>query len=112
MKIQINNINRYVSKDGLKDVCKKVHYTMTVSKTVGKYEDVVTYDVSAVGTVGLDAPDKNNYIAYKDLTEEKVKDWVKYALGEEKMASIETSLLNQIEEKISPTEAIGLPWND
>jgi hypothetical protein len=112
MKIQINNINRYVSKDGLKDVCKKVHYTMTVSKTVGKYEDVVTYDVSALGTVGLDAPDKNNYIAYKDLTEEKVKDWVKYALGEEKMAKIETSLLNQIEEKISPTEAIGLPWND
>jgi hypothetical protein len=112
MKIQINNINRYVSKNGLKDVCKKVHYTMTVSKTVGKYEDVVTYDVSAVGTVGLDAPDKNNYIAYKDLTEEKVKDWVKYALGEEKMAKIETSLLNQIEEKISPTEAIGLPWND
>ena len=112
MKIQINNIDRYVSKDGLKDVCKTVHYTMIVSKTVGKYEDVVTYDVSALGTVGLDAPDKNNYIAYKDLTEEKVKDWVKYALGEEKMAKIETSLLNQIEEKISPTEAIGLPWND
>jgi hypothetical protein len=33
-------------------------------------------------------------------------------LGEEKMAAIETSLLNQVEEKISPTEAIGLPWND
>ena len=112
MKIQINNINRYVSKDGLKDVCNRVHYTMIVSKTVGKYEDVVTYDVSALGTVRLDAPNSNDYIAYEDLTEEKVQDWVKYALGEEKMANIETSLLNQIEEKISPTEAIGLPWND
>jgi hypothetical protein len=112
MKIQINNIDRYVSKDGLKDVCKTVHYTMIVSKTIGKYEDVVTYDVSAIGTVGLDAPNSDDYIAYEDLTEENVKDWVKYALGEEKMAAIETSLLNQVEEKISPTEAIGLPWND
>ena len=53
MKIQINNIDRYVSKDGLKDVCKTVHYTMIVSKTVGKYEDVVTYDVSAAGETNL-----------------------------------------------------------
>ena len=112
MKIQINNIDRYVSKDGLKDVCKTVHYTMIVSKTIGKYEDVVTYDVSAIGTVWLDEPNSDDYIEYKNLSEEKVKDWVKYALGEEKMAAIETSLLNQIEEKISPTEAIGLPWND
>ena len=92
MKIQINNIDRYVSKDGLQDVCKTVHYTMIVSKTIGKYEDVVTYDVSAIGTVELDAPNSNDYISYEDLTKENVKDWVKYALGEEKMAAIETSL--------------------
>ena len=112
MKIQINNINRYVSKDGLKDVCHSVLYTMIVSKTVGKYDNISTYNVSAMGTVHLDMPDSDNYIEYKDLTEEKVKDWVKYALGEEKMANIETSLLNQVEEKISPSEAVGLPWND
>jgi hypothetical protein len=112
MKIQINNIDRLKSKDGLQDVCETIHYTMIVSKTLGKYEDVVTYDVSAIGTVRLDSPDSNNYIKYNDLTEENIKDWVKYALGEEKMASIETSLLNQIEEKISPNKLIGLPWND
>jgi|5_EtaG_2_1085323.scaffolds.fasta_scaffold27694_6 hypothetical protein len=112
MKIQINNIDRLKSENGLTDVCKTIHYTMIVSKTIGKYEDVVTYDVSAIGTVGLDSPDSNNYIKYNDLTEENIKDWVKYSLGEEKMANIETSLLNQVEEKISPNKLIGLPWND
>ena len=112
MKIQINNIDRLKSDNGLQDVCKTIHYTMIVSKTVGKYEDVITYDVSAIGAVGLDEPNSDDYIAYEDLTEENVKDWVKYALGEEKMAAIETSLLNQIEEKISPNKLVGLPWND
>jgi hypothetical protein len=45
------------------------------------------------------------------LTEALVVEWVKTALGgEEKVAEIEAALQAQIDERLAPTKAAGLPW--
>ena len=48
---------------------------------------------------------------FENLTEEVVVGWVKEALGgEEKVAEIEAALQNQIDLKITPVSAAGVPW--
>jgi len=37
--------------------------------------------------------------------------WVTSQLGEEKVASIDAALDAQIDEKLAPTKASGMPWN-
>jgi hypothetical protein len=50
-------------------------------------------------------------VDFADLTEEVVVGWVKEALGgEEKVAEIEAALQAQIDEKVAPTKAAGVPW--
>ncbi len=79
-----------------------IHYTVTLSdqgETVGAY-----------GSVGLGDPDPDNYTAFDDITKEQAIQWTKDALGDEQIASIETALANQLEQKINPTSASGVPW--
>ena len=50
-------------------------------------------------------------VEFADLTEALVVEWVKEALGgEEKVAEIEAALQNQIDTKITPVSAAGVPW--
>jgi hypothetical protein len=49
--------------------------------------------------------------AYADLTEEIVVGWCKEQLGDEKVDSIDVALDAQIDEKLAPTKASGMPWN-
>jgi hypothetical protein len=55
-------------------------------------------------TVSLD------FTPYDELTKEQVVGWVKDALGEEQVTSVEESLANQIQKKLNPTDASGIPW--
>jgi hypothetical protein len=64
----------------------------------------------AYGSVGFNDPDPTNFTPYDQLTKEQVVSWVKGALGEEQVASVEESLANQIEKKLNPTDASGIPW--
>jgi hypothetical protein len=64
----------------------------------------------AYGSVGFSDPDPVNFTPYDQLTKEQVVGWVKDALGEEQVASVEESLANQIEQKLNPTDASGIPW--
>ena len=64
----------------------------------------------AYGSVGFGDPDPDNYTPFDQLLEDQVIDWVKTALGDEQVASIEASLETQIQEKLNPTHAAGLPW--
>ena len=64
----------------------------------------------AYGSVGFGDPDPDNYTPFDQLLEDQVIDWVKTALGDEQVASIEASLEAQIQEKLNPTHAAGLPW--
>lgn len=66
---------------------------------------------SAYGSVGFSAPDPDAFTPYDELTKEQVVGWVKGALGEEQVTSTEEALANQIEQKLNPTDASGIPWS-
>ena len=83
----------------------------TVHYTVNAADD--TYSSGAYGTVNLAAPaEGDTVIAYADLTEAGVIEWVKTALGgEEKVTEIQAALQAQIDEQRTPTKATGTPWS-
>jgi hypothetical protein len=62
------------------------------------------------GSIGLGAPDPNNFVPFNQLTKEEVLNWVFEALGPDQVVLIQESLYNQIQEKLNPTSATGLPW--
>lgn len=76
------------------------HYTVDV-------EDG-TYRAGAYGSIGFERPE--NLIPYADLTEAQVIEWVKEALGSEKVLEIGQALLNQLSEQRAPSKAAGVPW--
>ena len=87
-----------------------VHYTVSaVSDVVDpSSENGGFYSAGAYGSVGLDGEVS---VPFEDLTEEVVVGWVKEALGgDEKVAEIEAALAAQIEQKITPSTAVGKPW--
>ena len=67
-----------------------------------------TYSSGAYGSLGLKRPE--NLIPYADLTEGTVIQWVKDALGEEKVQGILDALQGQLDEQRNPTKAAGVPW--
>ena len=65
------------------------------------------------GSIGFTVTeDPENFIPYEDLTKEIVVGWVQDAMGEEQVAGIATALAAQIEQKLHPTNAQGIPWNN
>ena len=110
MKTRINTIDRAISENELSDVCKTVHYSFYKEKTVGEGDDAKTYSALNIGTVGLDAPDSDNFTAYDDIKEDDVKKWVEAKVGTDRLADIETGLDAQIAEQETPTKATGKPW--
>ena len=67
-----------------------------------------TYNAGAYGSIGFERPE--NLIPYSSLKEADVIGWVQDALGNEKVAEIETALENQLSEQRSPSKASGVPW--
>lgn len=65
---------------------------------------------SAYGSVGFGDPDPANFVPFSQLTKEEVLNWVFEALGVDQVVGIQESLYNQIQDKINPTSATGLPW--
>ena len=76
------------------------HYTVDVNDG--------TYSAGAYGSIGFERPE--SLIPYMDLTKEQVVEWVKEALGADKVLEIGQALLAQIEEQRNPTKASGVPW--
>lgn len=66
--------------------------------------------VNAYGSVGFGDPDPSAYVPYDQLTEIEVLQWVFDALGSEQVTTINDSLAAQIEQKLHPTSAFGVPW--
>jgi hypothetical protein len=95
---KVANMERELS-DG---VVFTVHYTVT------RFKD--GEQAGAYGSLGFEAPEPDNLIPYADLTEEIVVGWCKEQLGEEKVIEIDAALDAQIEEKLAPTKASGMPW--
>ena len=81
-------------------------YVYTAHYTVDAHDG--TYSAGAYGSIGFERPE--NLIPYADLTKEQVVEWVKEALGSDKVLEIGQALLNQIDEQRNPTKAAGIPW--
>ena len=65
------------------------------------------------GSIGFTvAENPENFIPYADLTKEIVVGWVQDAMGEEQVSNIGTALHAQIQQKLHPTSAQGIPWNN
>lgn len=79
-----------------------IHYTVT------RYDQTET--AGAYGSVGLGDPDPDNYTPFDEITKDQAVGWVKDALGAEQVASIESALEKQIQEKLNPTHSAGVPW--
>jgi len=62
------------------------------------------------GSVGIGAPDPSNFTPFSSLTEEQVLGWVFDTLGVDQVVSIEEALYNQVQDKINPKDASGVPW--
>ena len=84
-------------------------YVYTAHWTVSLEEEGEA--ASAYGSVGFSDPDPDSFTPYDQLSKEQVVGWVKDALGTEQVVSIEESLANQIQQKINPTDASGIPWS-
>jgi hypothetical protein len=67
-----------------------------------------TYSSGAYGSIGFERPE--NLIPFADLQEEQIVQWVKEALGEEKVQGVLAALQGQLDEQRAPTKAAGVPW--
>lgn len=72
-------------------------------------ENDTEYSATNYGSVGVKYEPSETFTPYADLTKEKVLNWV-FENGVNK-TELETSLQNQINNKINPTEVQSpLPW--
>lgn len=85
------------------DVVFNVHWTM--NGVDGEYTG------SVYGSQSLTLDSGADFTPYPDLTEEQVVGWVKDAMGEEQVASLEANVAQQIDNQINPPVVNPpLPW--
>jgi hypothetical protein len=79
-----------------------VHYTVS-TEDQGEF-------ASVYGSVGLEAPDADDLIPYQDLDKATVISWVKNKLGTKQVATVEATLEQALQDRLSPKDASGTPW--
>ena len=75
--------------------CHTAHWTVT--RVDGDYS------ASSYGSQSLKTEDIKDFVPFDEVTSEMVDGWVKDAMGEETVTSIEESLDQQIEDQKNPT---------
>ena len=88
-------VDVHPQEEGETDVVYNVHWT--VAGVDGDYSS------SVIGTQNVFLSEGGDFIPFEDLTNEIIVEWTKESMGEEKVASIETGIANQIEALINPT---------
>ena len=100
----IANLERDISTGGV----KVAHWRVTEEETVGTGDDAVTYTASAYGTCGFTPdPSADGFIAYNDLTEATVLEWVHADVDQ---TETEAALTADIAAQKTPVTADGMPW--
>jgi hypothetical protein len=107
-------VDCYPTKDEqgveLDDVVYNIHWRLTGTE---EYE-AKTYTATVIGTqtVAADDIDPATFVPFDELTNEIATGWCTSAMGPEQVASLETSVANQLEGQIHPTSitlVIGQP---
>ena len=103
--------NTYTWKVGQCDRTLATGVITTLHYTVNATDEDGTYTVGAYGSIGLEAPDADDMVAYDDVTEAQAITWAQEALGgADKVAEIHAALDAQLTEKRTPTTGAGTPW--
>ena len=104
-------VDCYPDYDNEADVVYNVHWIATgVSDQVDPAGN--PYSATNIGTQTLDTSQITNFIPFDQLTNDEVVAWTKGAMGDEQVASIESSIEKQIQDLITPTSVtlvIGEP---
>ncbi len=106
----VDSLDCFPSADGQTNVVCNVHWRVDGSDG--------THNVTTYGNQPLTYTSGNSFIAYSNLTLETVTGWVKAALGDEKVNTIQSMLDTQISNLVnqpntSPNIALitpVLPW--
>jgi hypothetical protein len=113
----IDSLDCIPSFEGQANVVSTVHWRVNAVSDRGTtmtINDVVSlnpYTATVCGTQQLSYVAGKPFKAYANLTESTVVQWVKEAIGDEKIASIETSLDTQINNLANPPVIRPpLPW--
>jgi hypothetical protein len=85
-----------------------IHWTATLTEVVAS--GVEPKVVSSYGTVGLGAPDPSSYTPYSAITDAQSIQWAQAAMGVEAKTAIESGLVSQLTQLVTPTHATGTPW--
>jgi|TARA_R100001082_G_scaffold18436_1_gene9123 hypothetical protein len=96
------DMDRDVSVDSKEDVVRTLHWTCT--------DNDGDHAGSAYGSVVLDTSDLSSFIAFADVTADKAVEWLKAALGEEKVKLNEDIVASQIKSSKTPETKTGVPW--
>lgn len=96
-------LDAYPEVDGKTDVVFNVHWTLTATDG--------TYSGNVYGSQSVTLDPSAPFVPYASLTEAQVIGWVKDALGEEQVASLEANVAEQIANQINPPVVQpALPW--
>jgi hypothetical protein len=99
----IDEMFTYPQMEGKKNVVFGVNYSL-----MGMYGD---YTASVSGSLPLPLLE-DDFTPYTNLTEAEVVGWVQDALGADKVAELEVSLYQHINDQITPPVVIlPLPWS-
>jgi len=95
-------VDCYPEQNNEADVVYNVHWIVTGTSDQVDPEGK-PYSSTSIGTQILDTSGITNFIPFDQLTNEEVVDWTKSAMGDEKVASIEASIQERIQNLITPT---------
>ena len=104
-------VDCYPEQNNEADVVYNVHWIVTgVSDEIDPKGN--PYSTTNIRTQTLDTSQITNFIPFDQLTNDEVVAWTKEAMGDEQVASIESSIEKQIQDLITPTSVtlvIGEP---
>lgn len=84
------------------NVVYNVHWRVTATSDAVDANDNA-FSATSIGTQSLEFNSDGDFIAFDELSHANIIDWVKAAMGEEQVTSLESGLDSQISELQTPT---------
>jgi len=95
-------VDVYPTHDSHSDVVYVVHWRLNAESDQQDAEGN-NYSASVYSTYSVNADDISNFIPFADLTNDMVTGWVTAGMGDDEVASLKSSLDDQIALLITPT---------